>query len=215
MVRNLNAGRKYAVLFFSIAAAALVVVINSRSMWVQSGGMLFLVLFASIGTVEWVDYRKRTRLDIAEREQTIELKTQKMLDEETSARLFREVRELILAFKELTQDEQDRFLMAFPILFDFYDLKYREHVYTMTQARLVLLNNGKDNKLSLTKRYGRWYLPVIHGQDSYTRIWLTALTNDMINAGCANRDHPNETAYLLDEPEACFLKLYPTKGENE
>lgn len=207
-MRNLRDGRKFAVIWFAASIAPLTGLIFIPSIIVQFASAAAFVLFASVGVVEWVDFRRRVALELAERRQTIQLTTQKMLDEQTTTKLFQAVKDCLILYKSLTPDQRRDWGWQFPILFDLYDLDYREHAYTIRQAQMVLFEEG-----NLTKRYGRYYLPVIHAQDSTTRIWLTALTDDLIAADCAKRDNPRETAYLIVEPEQAFLKLY--KGDDE
>lgn len=118
----------------------------------------------------------------------------------------RELRQTISELRQCTPDELSAITAMVEESSNLAMKTEGKHPYSYSFARRKLY---WDTRLG---RYGYTYLPAIGQYSGITRQWMTALTNDLIELGCAGRDKPNTRAYLTSEPEEAMLKLFPETG---
>jgi len=122
---------------------------------------------------------------------------------------FRELRETIRLLQELAPEELAAITVMVEETMNLAAKVTSGRAYPFNFARQRLLWDVRAGK------YGFNYLPAINKYSGITRRWMEALTNDLIELGCAQRDKPNTRAYLVEDPEVCLVRLWPEIGEKE
>lgn len=163
--------------------------------------LALVVYFAAVGLVDLANDQREIATRQKEIETNLANKTPTTEYMKSATRAFDAISTVIDRFIAMDDDERDDFLFLFPSLIDLREILERNRPYTVKQAQLVLFHR-------LERKHSFWYLPTVRKEKTATRVWLSALENDLIEIGCARRENATSRAYLTETPETCFDRLF-------